>query len=129
MKKVNFIVLASILCFSSIGLASGSSGSSGIPSGGPSGGSSIDPYKVTVAMKCVVTEIKADGTVVVRDAKQSTTHVLTVNDQTKFSARDKKAFAGRKELRVSDLKVGHELKVVKRQVNGEVLRVKVLKAT
>lgn len=126
MKKTVFIVLASSLLLSTLAAASGSSGGGG---GLPSGGTSIDPYHVTEMMKCVVTEIRADGTVIVRDAKAETTHALAVNSKTKFSAQNKKAFDGRKQIEVSDLKVGHQLKVVKRQVNGEILRVKVLKST
>ena len=121
MKKTILIVLASTLLVATATLASGSSG------GVPAGASSVDPYQVTEMMKCIVTEIKADGTVMVRDRKASTAHALAVNAKTRFSARDKKAFGGRKALQVSDLKVGQELKVVKRQVNGEILRVKILK--
>ncbi|MEM7587931.1 MAG: hypothetical protein AAF560_31370, partial [Acidobacteriota bacterium] len=86
-------------------------------------------YKVTETLKCVITEIKPDGTVVVRDKKQETTHALAINKNTRFTAQSKKEFGGRKELKVADLKVGQELKVVKRQVNGEVLRVRVLKSS
>ena len=125
MKKAIFLVLASSLVFSTLALASGSSGSSGVPSGG----TSVDPYKVTEMMKCVITEIKADGTVMVRDNKTEKVHPLALKYNTKLSAQDKKAFDGRKELQVSDLAVGQRLKVVTRQVNGEVLRVKVLKSS
>ncbi|MEM7354790.1 MAG: hypothetical protein AAF657_28535 [Acidobacteriota bacterium] len=124
MKKTVLIALTSFLCLSTLALASGSSGGGGSI---PSGGTSVDPYNVTQMMKCVVTEIRPDGTVIVRDNKAETVHPLAVNSKTKFSAQSKKEFNGRKQIELSDLKVGHELKVVKRQVNGEVLRVKVLK--
>lgn len=124
MKKTIILALASFLVFSTMALASGSSGGGGVPSGG----SSIDPYNVTEMMKCTVTEIKSDGTILVKDKKTGEVHPLAVNYKTKLSAQNKKAFGGRKELKASDLAVGHQLKVVTRQVNGEVLRVKVLKS-
>lgn len=125
MKKAILIVLASSLVFSTMALASGSSGGSGVPSGG----GSVDPYKVTEMMKCVVTEIKPDGTIMVRDSKTEKVHPLALKYNTKLSAQDKKAFDGRKELKAADLAVGQVLKVTARQVNGEVLRVKILKST
>ncbi len=125
MKKVLLMFAATSLLASTLALASGSSGSSGVPSGG----SSVDPYKVTETMKCVVTEIKPDGTVMVRDSKKETSHILSFSHSTKLSAQDKKAFGGRKELEIADLQVGQHLKVVQRQANGEVLRIRVLKKT
>ena len=124
MKKTIVLALASFLVFSTLALASGSSGGGGVPSGG----SAVDPFQVTEMMKCTVTEIKSDGTIMVKDKKTGDVHPLAVNYKTKLSAQNKKAFGGRKELKASDLAVGHELKVVTRQVNGEVLRVKVLKS-
>ncbi len=126
MKKALLMFLATSLLFSTLAMASGSSGSSGVPSSG--GSASVDPYKVTETLKCVVTEVKPDGTVMVRDSKKETAHVLSFSHNTKLSAQDKKAFGGRKTLEVADLKVGQQLKVVMRQVNGEVLRVRVLKS-
>ncbi len=125
MKKTIILALASLLVFSTMALASGSSGGGG---GAPAGGSSVDPYKVTEMMKCTVTEIKSSGTIMVKDKKTGEVHPLAVNYKTQLSAQNKKAFGGRKELKASDLAVGHELKVVMRQVNGEVLRVKILKS-
>ncbi len=63
-----------------------------------------------------------------KDRKTGEAHPRAVSYKTKLTAQNKKAFDGRKELKASDLAVGHELKVVMRQVNGEVLRVKVLKS-
>ena len=108
--------------FPSFALASGSSGGPGVSA------SSVDPHLVTEMLKCVVTEIKPDGTVMVRDKKAETEHVLALDRDTKISAQDKKAFGGRKELERGDLEVGQRLKVVMRQTNGEVLRVKILKS-
>ena len=122
MKKAILIVLAASLLCSTLAMASGSSGSSGVPS------ASHDPYTVTEVMKCVITEIKPDGTVVVRDKKKETEHSLVFNFKTKFSAQDKAAFGGRKQLEAKDLKVGQQIKVTQRKVNGEVLRIKVLKS-
>ena len=124
MKKSILLALASLLVFSTVALASGSSGGGGIPSGG----SSVDPYNVTEMMKCTVTEIKSSGTIMVKDNKTGEVHSLAIDSKTKLSAQNKKAFDGRKQLEVSDLAVGQELKVVTRQVNGEVLKVKVLKS-
>ena len=125
MKKTLLLALVLSLFLVPVVLGSGSSG----PSGVPAGASSVDPYKVTETMKCVVTKIEANGTVVVRDSKHETSHVLALSHNTTLSAQDKKAFGGRKALEVSDLEVGHLLKVVQRQVNGEVLKIKVLKAS
>ncbi len=124
MKKTIILALASFLVFSTMALASGSSGGGGAPSGG----SSVDPYNVTEMMKCTVTEIKSNGTIMVKDKKTGEVHPLAVNYKTKLSAQNKRAFDGRKELKASDLAVGQQLKVVARQVNGEVLRVKILKS-
>ena len=124
MKKTLLLAFASCLVFSTMALASGSSGGSGVPSGG----STVDPYKVTEMMKCTITEVKPSGTIMVKDSKTGEVHPLTINYKTKLTAQDKKAFDGRKELEASDLAVGQRLKVVTRQVNGEVLRVKVLKS-
>lgn len=124
MKKTILLALASLLVFSTAALASGSSGGGGAPTAG----SSVDPYKVTEMMKCTITEIKSSGTIMVKDKKTGEVHPLAINYKTKLSAQNKKAFGGRKELETSDLAVGQELKVVTRQVNGEVLRVKVLKS-
>lgn len=125
MKKTIFVALASFLAISTLALASGSSGGGGAT---PSGGSSVDPYNVTQMMKCTITEIKDGGTIMVKDSKTGEVHPLAINYKTKLSAQNKKAFGGRKELKAADLVVGHELKIVTRQVNGEVLRVKVLKS-
>ena len=64
----------------------------------------------------------------VKDKDTGKVHPLALNYKTKLSAQNKKAFGGRKELEASDLAVGQKLKVVTRQVNGEVLRVKILKS-
>ena len=88
MKKALFLVLASSLVFSTLALASGSSGGGGAPTGG---GSSVDPYQVTEMMKCIVTAIKPDGTILVKDKKSGEVHRLAVNYKTKLSAQNKKA--------------------------------------
>lgn len=123
MKKTILIMLGTTLLLSPMAIASGSSGSSG----GFSGGSSVDPYNVTAMMKCVITEITPGGTILVRDTKSNETHRLALNSETKLSAQDKRAFDGRKRLDREDLRVGQEIKIVSRQANGEVLKVKVLK--
>ncbi len=124
MKKILLLALASFLVCSTLALASGSSGGSGRPPAA----SAVDPYQVTETMKCTVTEIKENGMIMVKDSKTGKVHPLAISHKTKLTAQDKKAFGGRKEIEAADLAVGHELKVVNRQVNGEVLKVKVLKS-
>ena len=120
MKKTLLIGLASLLVASTVTLASGSSGSSGVPP-------ASDPYTTTATAECIVAGIKEDGTVLVRPKDCEEIFRLALTDKTHFSAANKKDFGGRKKIKVIDLKVGHHLKVVTKAASGEVLRVKVLK--
>jgi len=120
MKTPVLIVLASLFLIPTMGLASGASGTGGLPS------SAVDPFQVTEMMKCTVTEIRSDGTIMVQ-AKRGAPFALKIDRKTEFTAE--KAINGSKKLESDDLQVGHKLKVTSRQVNGEVLRVKVLKSS
>ena len=71
----------------------------------------IDALTVTQSRLCIVTEIRADGTVLIRDGEDKPEHPLPYSKKTRFIAQDKKQFDGKKKLAVADLKVGHELKV------------------
>ena len=121
MRKAILFVLASSFLFSFQALASGSSGapsSAGVPR---------DPLTVTETMKCVVTAIREDGTVMVRDKPGAPEHPLLLTAKTKVSAQDKQAFDGRKKLELADLEVGQMLRVTHRPATGETVKIKVLK--
>ena len=124
MKKAIFLVCVLSLLLATQVMASGSSG-------GYSGGGSASSGSMTVTQthKCIITYIRADGTVMVQDKPGAPEHPLRFSKKTKLSAQDKKQFDGRKKLDVADLKVGQELKVTHRPASGEVLKIKVLKAS
>ncbi len=124
MKKAIFFVLALSLLLSTQVMASGSSGGS---SGAPSA-SSQDPLTITETLKCVVTAVKGNGIIMVRDKEGEPEHAVVIRKDTKLTAQDKKAF-GRKKLDFADLKVGQKLKVSHRPATGQVMSVKVLKAS
>ena len=94
--------------------------------GVPSGGGSVDPYKVTEMMKCIITEIKADGTIMVRDSKTEEVHPLALKYDTKLTAQDKKAFDGRKKLGFADLRAGQTVKVTFYVADGAIRTITVL---
>ena len=125
MKKAIFLTLSLSLLLTTQVMASGSSG---VPSGAPSG-SSVDPLTVTETMKCKVTGVQPDGTILVVDEGKTLEHKLKHNFKTKVVAQDKKAFGGRKKIEIADLKEGHMLKVTVKPATGEVVRIKVLKAS
>lgn len=128
MKKRLLIALAPLLLFSSMSTSVLASGSSGRGGGGPSfGGSSVDPFLVTETIKGVVTAIDRHGILTVRSRKTKKTLRFQVHEKTDLTAQDKGAFGGRKKLGPSDLAVGQQLKIVIREFNGKLLRIKVLK--
>ena len=88
-----------------------------------------DALTVTETIRCVVTEIREDGVIIVQDVDESPAHPLPFGKKTKFVAQNKNEFDGKKKLAAADLKVGHQLKVTVRPATGEVVRVKVLKST
>jgi len=121
MKKALLLVLALTFLLSTQALASGSSGapaSASVPQ---------DPLTVTETMKCIVTAVRQDGTVMVRDRKGEPEHPLRLTAKTRLSAQDKQAFDGRKKLDLADLAIGQSLRVTLRPATGEVTRIKVLK--
>ncbi len=123
MKKTTLLILALFLLTAAQAMASGSVG---VPRGAEV---ATDPLTVTETMKCIVTAIREDGTVIVRDKGEEIEHPLRYDEKTKVTAKSKKEFDGRKQLEIADLKVGHELRVTHRPATGEVLKIKVLKSS
>lgn len=126
MKKTILTTLILSLVFSGVILASGSSSG---PSPARDSFSEQAALRVTHTVQCVVTEIRADGTILVRDSQERPAHALPYGKKTRFMAQSKKDFDGRKKLAATDLKVGQKIKVTLVPETMEVLRVKVLKAS
>ena len=121
MKKCLLVLLA-LFC---LGVAPAfASGSTGLPKAAPM---PVDPLTVTEVMKCRITAIEDDGTILVQDEGAEDTHPLAYNQRTRFTAQRKKDFDGRRKLELGDLAVGQMLKVTHRPATGEILQVKVLK--
>lgn len=103
MKKTLLLVFALSFLFAAQVMASGSSG---VPGPATSRGVPSSSLIVTHTMQCVVTHIRADGTVFVQDKPGSPEHPLRFTKKTRISAGDRKQFDVRKKLEVADLKVG-----------------------
>ena len=121
MKKTITMALALSFLVSGLALASGPSSPARDSFG------ELESLTVTETIRCVVTEVKADGTVLVRDSDGRPAHALPFTKKTRFVAQDKSEFDGRKKIAAADLKVGQQLKVTVRPATMEVMRVKVLK--
>lgn len=119
MKKVTLIAI--VLCLLGSGLAWGS-GSSGVPGSS----ASAPPTPVTQTIKCEVVQVK-DGQVYVVADRDNRPFILPLDEDTKITAQDKKAFDGRKKLVVEDLQVGQALRVTTVPTTRQVVRVRVLK--
>ncbi len=122
MKKFLLVLFAASILGPGLALASGSVG---LPQGAPT--AEVDPLTVTETMKCRITAIEADGTILVQDEGAEESHPLAYGEKTRITAQRKKDFDGRRNLEISDLTVGQNLKVTHRPATGEVLQVKVLK--
>ena len=122
MKKATLTALTLLLLCSSHALASSSSSSGAATS-------SFEALDVTETVRVVVSEIRPDGQIIVRDLKKETAMLLPYDKKTRIYAQNKKEFDGRRKLAASDLKVGHQLKVTYRPGSGEIVKVKVLKST
>ena len=121
MKKFLLVLFAASFFGPGMAMASGSVG---LPQGAPA---AVDPLTVTETMKCRITAIEADGTILVQDEGSEESHPLAYGQKTRITAQRKKDFDGRRKLELSDLAVGQNLKVTHRPATGEVLQVKVLK--
>lgn len=121
MKKFLLVLFAASIFGPGLALASGSVN---LPQAGPV---ETDPLTVTETMKCRITAIEADGTILVQDEGSEEAHPLAYSQKTRITAQRKKDFDGRRKLELSDLVVGQDLKVTHRPATGEVLQVKVLK--
>lgn len=101
-------------------MASGSTRSVGEPS--------FSPHLVTQTLRCVITEIHRDGTILMKPVEGDRITMARVHHKTKIRARNKNDFEGRKKLELSDLKPGQTVKVTTAAADGELLSVQVLKA-
>ena len=87
-----------------------------------------DPMLVTESMKCRVVEIRAEENALkIQDPKTEKTSWITLDEDTRLLAQDKKAFDGRKKLEFADLENGQLLRIQHRPNTGQVLKIKVLR--
>ena len=86
-----------------------------------------DPMLVTKTLKCLLLEVNDQGALKIQNTKTEEVGWIRLGEDTELRAKNKKAFDGRKQLDVSDLKAGQWLRVTHRPHDGAILKIKVLK--
>ena len=121
MKKTLLLAVLALFWLSgSALLASGSSVAT------PSAVHTVDPHLVTETMKCRVTALAEAGKVQIQDPKTEEKSWIQITEDTRITAKKKKAFDGRKKLDPQDIEVGQMLRITHRPHTGEIVRIKVL---
>jgi len=87
----------------------------------------ISAHQLVGFSVCRITELREGRTIVVVDERDRREHVLTLGEDLKIRAREKKAFDGRRKLTFEDLDVGHLVKVKYLKSDGGLVAIDVLK--
>ncbi len=81
---------------------------------------------VTGHMKCVITEVRGDRIVQIRDDRSQESHLVRISEEAPIKARRKKDFDGRQSLEFADLRAGHRIKLTYRTSDGQIVGVRVI---